>query len=331
MKALFRLDTGGKFGLGHLMRSKALADALAKLGIVCTFAVKHIHSDNALLPHQLLFINTEDEFLTYAQSYDVIIVDHYDYSSENFYALSQLSHSILVILDDECNRGPLYADIIINPIANSDLFNYADLAADARLLSGPQYILLRDVFHKVKALPFRARKSIIITFGGSDISNLTLAVLKKISRTKLASEHIIVVSGAACSQVAMIADYCRQHGFEHRHNVADMAALFATAKLAISAAGSTAFELAYSGVPAVFAVVADNQLESIKEQLNHGWCAMVDCRKSNKADELLSLAAAMIQSEKLESYSQLARSLIDGKGAERIALEISQRAERCVQ
>ena len=59
-KALFRLDSGGKYGLGHIMRSKALADALQRSGVECTFAVKTIHENDAVNPHQLIVINNED-------------------------------------------------------------------------------------------------------------------------------------------------------------------------------------------------------------------------------------------------------------------------------
>ena len=69
-KALFRLDSGGKYGLGHIMRSKALADALRKIGVECTFAVKTIHANDAVNPHQLIIINNEDEFLSLPKHYD---------------------------------------------------------------------------------------------------------------------------------------------------------------------------------------------------------------------------------------------------------------------
>ena len=103
-----------------------------------------------------------------------------------------------------------------------------------------------------------------------------------------------------------------------------MANLFANARLAISAAGSTAFELACCGVPAVFAVVADNQLLSIMEQKQYGWCEVVDCREKNQPEELLLLAEKMLKTMPLETMSQKARSLIDGKGAERVALYIKK-------
>lgn len=337
-KALIRLDSGGKFGLGHVMRSKALADALFKMQINCTFAVQSIHSEDAVIPHQLMKIQSEDDFVSLAKSYDVIIIDHYDYTTELLYKLSKQERSVLVVLDDECNRGHLYADIVINPVKNASSLPYKEMAPDAKFLFGPEYVLLRALFKDMDCQPFspsffKQRKSIVITFGGSDVTGLTLPVLKLIHNTSLVNFEVIVVTGAGCKNSNEIAQYCQKKHFTYQHNVKNMAALFSKARFAISAAGSTAFELAYCGVPSVFAVVADNQLHSVKEQCQYGWCQMVDCREqsrnSKNAIELLSLAEQLLNSGQLEKLSQTAQTVIDGKGAQRIAAcikhEISKR------
>lgn len=103
-----------------------------------------------------------------------------------------------------------------------------------------------------------------------------------------------------------------------------MADVFANARFALSAAGSTAFELARCGTPAVFAVVADNQLLSVKELCQHDWCTMVDCRDDNKVDELLAHAEKMLTTMPLEKMSRIAHTLVDGQGAERVASSIKQ-------
>ncbi len=319
---LFRLDSGGKYGLGHFMRSKTLADALSKKKMACSFAVKNIHSYDAVAPHQLIVINNEDEFISQAESYDCVVVDHYEYTTELFYVLSQLDQPFLVLLDDECNRGPLYADLVINPVNQAKTLPYDDLAPNAELLLGSDYILLGQSFLQSKEINFSDRDDIVITFGGSDVSHLTLPVLKAINKTTLTDAPIVVVTGAGCECINEINQYCLQHGFVHKHNVQNMAELFFQARLAISAAGSTTFELAYCAVPAVFAVVADNQWMSIKEQSENGWCEMVDCRTQNQAEALVDKAEQMNHSHELEAYSHKAQSLIDGQGALRIASHI---------
>jgi UDP-2,4-diacetamido-2,4,6-trideoxy-beta-L-altropyranose hydrolase len=330
-KVLFRLDSGTHFGLGHIMRSKALADAFLVIEspntkIESTFAVKTIHADNAVNPHQLIFISSEEDFISLAGSYDIIIIDHYDYTSELFLRLSQLNNSILVVLDDECNRGKLYADVIVNSAINPSNkvipLAYKKAAAKAKLLLGAEYILLGQLFNQVELLPFEQRESIIITFGGSDVSGLTLPVLKALVKSSLINFHIIVVTGAGCKYLAEIKKYCLKYSFIYQHNVKNMAALFSTAKFAISAAGSTVFELACCGVPGVFAVVADNQLMLASEQSKLGCCSMIDCRDENKADDLVFTAEKMINELSLKKMSNIAHSQVDGQGAMRVAKKI---------
>ncbi len=178
-KALFRLDSGDKYGLGHIMRSMALADALVKkifkpendpIEIECTFAAKKIHANEAVNSHQLIFIESEEDFLSLAKSYDIVIVDHYEYTTELFFKLSILEHSILVILDDECNRGNLYADIVINPVTQAVSLPYKKVAPGAKLLLGSEYILLRPIFQQfgskyMEQHPFEQRDTNADGFG----------------------------------------------------------------------------------------------------------------------------------------------------------------------
>jgi len=328
-KVLFRLDSGGHFGLGHIIRSKALADAFlsintAKNKIESTFVVKTIHSINAVKPHQLIQINSEQGFISLASSYDIIIVDHYDYTSDLFLQLSRIKKSILVVIDDECNRGNLYADVVVNSSGNAIKLPYKNVAARAKLLLGTRYVLLRQSFSQIICEPFEQRKSIIITFGGSDIKGLTLPVLKTITNSTLVNFQIIVVVGSGCKNLDKIEKYCLQQHFTYKHNVKNMAALFSTARFAISAAGSTIFELASCGVPSVFAVVADNQVLSATEQSQQGWCSIIDCRDENKVDELIHTAEKMINELPLIKMSNFALSQIDGKGAERVASIINE-------
>ncbi len=322
-QAIFRLDAGKKNGMGHLMRCRALADALHAQGVACTFACKIIDSEICLSPHRLHSIENEDEFLAISKSYQWIIVDHYEYSSEELYVLHKHPDSHLIVLDDMGNRGHLYADIIINPLAKARAFTSYQLSSRAQLLLGPEYCLLGESFQTVKLPAFETRNRIVITFGGSDVAGLTLPVIKAVADyDAITSYRIVVVTGAACADGPAIEKHCEQQHYQYRHNVQNMAELFSTARLAISAAGSTIFELACCAVPSVFAVVADNQWLAAREHSLLGWCRSVDCRKVQPVNELLQQAELLLTDNNLEQYSQTARKIVDAKGAGRVASRI---------
>ncbi len=333
-KALFRLDSGSHCGLGHLIRSKALADALLKVGISSTFAVKHIHNKKALETHQVLYIQSEDEFLSYVREYELIIIDHYGFTSEHFHSISLIldpyPEKKLIVLDDECNRGQLFADVIVNPMRTADALAYKMCAPKAHLLLGAQYTLLRPEFSQTNWQDYTQRKSIIISFGGSDVAGLTLPVLKSILQSKISHLPIIVIVGAACPQAKHIQNFCLIHNVTYLFDVKNMATLFFQARLALSAAGSTVYELAYCGVPSVFAIVADNQQQSIEQQSMLGWYSMVDCRsmtdphRENRAKKLVHKAEKMILNRPLNELSQIASSSMNANGADQVASYINK-------
>ncbi len=322
-QAIFRLDAGKNNGLGHLMRCRALADALHSLGVECTFACKIIDSDICLSPHRLHSIENEEEFLVLSKAYQWIIVDHYEYSSEELYVLYKHPDSHLIVLDDIGNRGHLYADLIINPLAKSRAFTSYQLSPEAQLLLGPEYCLLGDSFQKLKLPDFKQREHLVITFGGSDVSALSLPVAEALADFKPLSQlEVVVITGGAYVNVSVIEQYCVQHNYQHLHNVQNMAEVFSHAKVAISAAGSTIFELACCGVPSVFAVVADNQWLAAREHSALGWCRSIDCRKEKPVNKLLESAQSLVADENLEHLSQTARSIVDANGAQRVAAAI---------
>lgn len=327
-KALIRLDSGEGFGLGHFVRSKALADALARNDIQCTIAAIQIH-EQVVLPHQLILLQSDNEFISLAQDYDVVIVDHYQFQSDQFYQLSQVNKPLLVVIDDECNRGRLYADMIVNSVNKVFDLLYQQHDPQAQLYLGPNYVLLRNEFKLQNPPAFNERDSIVITFGGADVTRLTLPLLEQLKIVMDAGidniTKIKVVTGPACQQLNEIKQFCADNSFEYFHNVADMQLLFNTAKLAISAAGTTAYELANCSVPAVYAVVADNQYQSIRMLSEYDFCDYVDCRVSNQVELLVEKALLMLNDPKLQVMSEQARTVVDGNGAERIAKAIKNK------
>jgi len=318
-------------GIGHLMRCKTLADALHDEAVQCHFAVKEIHSDTALSPHSVHYLENEENFLSLIEAgdYQAVVIDHYDYSSDRLQQIKNLTRC-LIVLDDECNRGNLYADIILNSVSLAAQLPYQKYAPQAELLLGSDYVLLRKEFIHCHLTDFTDRENIVVTFGGSDMNNLTLPVLKKLTKTELIKYPIVVVTGASCQKVEVISRFCVEHSIEHRHNESHMETIFAQAKFAISAAGSTVYELAKCGVPTVFSVIADNQWLSMLDHEQRGWCTKVDCRrvdhrKHSHIDEIIDKACKMLKDPELSLMSAQARRLVDGNGAHNAAKYIEKR------
>ena len=95
---------------------------------------------------------------------------------------------------------------------------------------------------------------------------------------------------------------------------ATMAAAMRGAGLAVSASGSTVWELCCLGVPSVVWPIADNQC-GIAAALDRAGAAMV----VEKVGDALAAARELVESpEKRAALGRAAWKLVDGRGAERV-------------
>ena len=106
-------------------------------------------------------------------------------------------------------------------------------------------------------------------------------------------------------------------------NVSDMASLMASCDLAVSAAGTTLYELCAAGVPSMSFCLADNQLTAAKtfEEAGIIPCAG-DIRYScdEALDRIMDFVTYMSENfQKRKAAHETMRRLVDGKGAVRIA------------
>lgn len=109
------------------------------------------------------------------------------------------------------------------------------------------------------------------------------------------------------------------------HNVANMPELMSAADLAIAAGGSTAWELAFMGMPMLIIILAENQ-RSNGQQLHAagiarhlGWHAdLTPDRLAREIESLLDDAAARAE------MSRRGRALLDGLGGFRVWLHLNE-------
>jgi spore coat polysaccharide biosynthesis predicted glycosyltransferase SpsG len=107
-------------------------------------------------------------------------------------------------------------------------------------------------------------------------------------------------------------------------DVVNMPELMAWANVAVSAGGSTCWELAFMGLPSVILVLADNQkpiaegLDRAGVAVNLGWNGQISAERL--AGTLIKLASSLDLRQRMSYRGQL---LIDGNGSRRV-VEILQ-------
>ena len=295
---LIRADASLEIGMGHRVRCQILADLFREKGwlvsFVCHASCRQMSADEDI------FISHEDIFLEMAAQADLVILDHYQYDSKMIEALYK-AQSKLLLIDDMNDRGALYCRWLLNPISLDYQANFSDLKRSYQeipeLFLGLDYALLRPQFRERS---LGSSEKLLITLGGTDPLSLTLPILTCLNSLGFRSENMLVMLGQNAKGAGQVIAFCRQQNIEYHQGVREVAALMDRAKMAISAGGSTLFELAAMNVPSIFLQIADNQTELLKEHESYGWCRVH--RMHDKEKNVRSLMVAKICEQVLEDW-----------------------------
>jgi spore coat polysaccharide biosynthesis predicted glycosyltransferase SpsG len=192
------------------------------------------------------------------------------------------------------------------------------------MLLGTSYALLRNEFLSQepgdRALN-RAARRVLVSLGGADLDNVTLKVVQALGQLKSLHLEVTIVLGPVNSNRKIIQSELENHSLEYQvlSGVDDMSPLLRWADLAVSAGGSSCWELAFMGVPFLVIVLAKNQ-EAIARGLGEanaatdcGWFHQLSVRRL--AGELKRI---ILDDRRRETQSKRGRQLVDGLGRERV-------------
>jgi UDP-2,4-diacetamido-2,4,6-trideoxy-beta-L-altropyranose hydrolase len=288
MRVVFRVEGEPSIGLGHIMRCMALAQSLVKSGHDVVFCMsqgpQHFCRNRADWVGEILSMvdidkKAEPEWISKQcadLSADWLVLDGYQFDQAYRHSLQNNAYK-LAVFDDMNNSGALYADMVINGAPNAALHNYQITAPNAQLAIGQDYQVLRQEFLQVISGKWEDRKNLTLMFGGSDPKKLTISVLQSLQKNNT-SMPITIITGAAYDGLSDLTDWIKNSGLDitHLHDCQNMAAVLVNTKLALSAAGSSQFELRACAVPSVLVVVAQNQQNASQDAFGQGWCQVVN-------------------------------------------------------
>jgi spore coat polysaccharide biosynthesis predicted glycosyltransferase SpsG len=240
------------------------------------------------------------------------------------------SEQCLLVLDDYGHAEHYYADVVLNQNLYAKEDFYPIREPHTRLLLGPRYVLLRREFLKWQGwrreIPEVARK-ILVTLGGSDPDNVTFHVIQALKRLKVDGLEVIVAVGGNNPNDGAIQSAIQgsRSRIRMEKNVTDMPELMAWAEMAISAAGSTSWEVAFMGLPSIILILAENQgrqaraLAEKEVSLVLGSASEIEAQDIAQTLENLSLNREMRQ-----TLSRNGTSLIDGLGVYAVMQALSE-------
>jgi len=323
-----RADATAAMGVGHVMRCLSLAQAWARAGGRAVFlshcesgrlrkliaasgfgfvALARADADPAGLDALSALVPVEPAW---------VVLDGYHFD-EAYQASIRALGCRLAVLDD-MNHLPRYdADVVLNQNPNAASLRYD---TQARLLAGTGYALLREEFLRLRPVarqhPPHAR-NVLVSMGGGDARGAVSAALGLLRHVECA--EIRVALGPASPVEGFEPDGGQQGAGRVRLlHCPDMPELMAWADVALSAAGSTCWELAFMGVPSALVVLADNQA-GIAARLHESGAALSLGRQEELGADAVPVLREFFDSPDMRSgMSRRAQALVDGQGAERV-------------
>jgi len=331
MNVLIRADGSKDIGVGHIFRTLVLANELKSLGYdvqyLCRnlpgFPEKRIQQNGFKIKFipDICSVDDETEFIKKfirTNRKNWVVVDHYDIKEDYYYRLKELGLRTMAIDDTGHTKFPV--SLLLNQNIGSTPGHYC---CDARTvqLHGPQYAMLRDVYHqnRQKSSLRTSFKRLLIFMGGGSVEEQLVKILAAVTLSRLSIEIDVVTGGPieTTNRLKGAAAKCGCTCYIH-HDIDHLADLMLEADVAICAGGSVCWELASMKIPMIIMPFADNQLRNAQELENQG-AAINAGQYQSLSEEALASTLTMVTNEKIKSMSERVKEICDGKGVKRVA------------
>ena len=241
-------------GLGHVYNALLVANDLMDHDLIFLVdSASRLAFDTIEALHYPVYMQTGEDLVADIARLepDIVVNDCLDTGEQYMRGLRALG--VRTVNVEDLGPGALLADAVVNAI-----YPDAEIGAHARTYFGPEYACLRDEFVLTEPRPARASvERVLITFGGTDPSNLTVRVLDAIEAWCAGRGIAIdVVTGLGFPTSIDLTRF--RHARVHR-GVRNISEFMRAADVAFTSAGRTVFELAAVGTPAV--VLSQNSRE----------------------------------------------------------------------
>jgi UDP-2,4-diacetamido-2,4,6-trideoxy-beta-L-altropyranose hydrolase len=328
-----RTDCGARTGFGHLRRCLSLGQALQRLGAHVQFFVSR-DPDTSAAPGALHGFTVVEVDPRDADDLDettrgmraigaqALVVDSYNVRPEALTGIEVPRGAIV----DHIPHSPLPVELLVNSSIDAVECSVSAFPSTVLLL-GPAYVLLRAEFEQAAQRVIRDKITrVLVTTGGSDTSDLSLTfvgwirqVMGQVAIDAIVGPYFAPGTIAALERAAEADPRLALHRDPH-----DLRAIMLGADVAVTGGGQTTYELAATGTPAIAVSVADNQRSNLRGLLARG--ALVWVGDAGAADlrerSMQSLKELSGNPGARQEMSRAALTVVDGKGAARVAAEM---------
>jgi UDP-2,4-diacetamido-2,4,6-trideoxy-beta-L-altropyranose hydrolase len=324
--AVLRADASDLIGVGHVMRSLALGEALLDAGFDITLASVDLPAGMREEAHkcgitvvdlQCIPFGSDDALATLSLNGAVLVIDGYKFEREFFSELENRATNFVVI-DDNVETMALAPSVVINQNPHATPEMYAHLSSNPELLLGLQYALLRrEVREATKQSINPVEGKVFVAMGGSDFLKLTAPIVDGLKDLDI---EICVAIGPTNGQRPQIEETVKSIPQARVILQADYIRELASSSLAILAAGSSLWEAAALGVPSIGLIVADNQIGASVGAEHFGISISLDVRNGLYNESIVSNVEDLLTTANgtLAKMTTATRSEVDEFGSMRV-------------
>jgi UDP-2,4-diacetamido-2,4,6-trideoxy-beta-L-altropyranose hydrolase len=325
---IFRADGDNNTGLGHMVRSAALAGMLNEQ-YNCILATR-CHLESLLeelkgnfsriinLP-EMDIIEEARHLSTFASSKDLLILDGYHFDSVYQQAMADQGLEFFCI--DDIHAYDFSAKVIINHSGGLTPLDYHSLELTQFFL-GPRFALLRKPFLEAAKNKRDAvrDKNCFICFGGADPGNKTMEILKDLNaRQDIHFHHFHVVTGPAYAYQDELQEMAATHPNITLYNALSperMIEVMQQCSFAICSPSGVMYEYLTVGGIVFLEQIADNQKDVIRYFTEEGLAfRFADLGKINslQIENALTRSAEYFDGRSGERFHKILGQYFDGR------------------
>ena len=320
----------GQIATGHIMRCLSIADALIVAGESVTFILADEQAVDLLKQrgYDAIVLHTEWNQMEKelpALSHVIeknqikkLLIDSYQVTPTY---LSEVSRLVTTFYMDDLNKFDYPVNAVICYANYYKKFHYKMNDRKTECLLGTKYVPLKKSFWdcKPKNISTKAEKILILT-GGSDPYNVSGQLLNAMNKDEFKS--IDVICGRYNTNYNALAELYRKYkNIKFHRAINNVEEYMQKADIAISAGGTTLYELCACGMPTISYAFADNQLDNVKQFQEDG---LIDYAGDARIDDIAENVNQYLKKYQddwrlREKKSAKMQEMVDGKGAMRLA------------
>ena len=275
-KIYIRADGNSEIGLGHVIRSLALAEML-KEDFSCVFATRYltdyIHAEASKICDNVIKLPESEEhfeaFLSCLSGDEIVVLDNYFFATDYQKAIKSKGCKLVYI--DDIHAQHFVADVVINHAGGINRKKYLT-EPYTQLYLGPEYALIRPEFLKRKSK--KDSFSMLICFGGADKHNATIEALQLLEDKQFPHHCHVVIGDAFLHQQTLdkFIEISKLKIYVHKNlSALKMAELMSECGYAICPPSTVSYEyLSVRGGELYLKVIADNQKDLCDFYIENG-------------------------------------------------------------